>query len=227
MYGMRYNYGVQLMKNKKYLLFDLDGTLTDPKIGITKSVAYALGSFGIHVDDLDALTPFIGPPLWDSFMRLYSFTREQAEEAVKKYREVFSVTGKFENCLYDGIDDLLSRAAKTKTLIVATSKPTVFTEEILKHFKIRDYFSFISGSELDGTRAHKDEVIKYAVEMTGITDKSEAVMIGDTKFDIIGANKNEMDSIGVLYGYGSRAELEDAGAGLIAASVGELREILE
>lgn len=214
------------MKDKKYLLFDLDGTLTNPKTGITKSVEYALNSFGIYVDDLNTLTPFIGPPLRDSFMRFYGFTKEQADAAVAKYRERYSVTGKFENLLYDGMDSLLQRAYKTKTLIVATSKPTVFTEEILKYFNIRDYFTFVSGSELDGRRSHKNEVIKYAVESCAINDISEAVMIGDTAFDITGAVKNKMESIGVLYGYGSENELAEAGATKIAGSVDELVKVL-
>jgi phosphoglycolate phosphatase len=215
------------MKNKEYILFDLDGTLTDSGLGITKSVRYALESFGIHTDSLDALKPFIGPPLKDSFIEFCGFSEEKAAEAIAKYREYFSVTGIYENELYEGVITLLEALKSAgKKLVLATSKPEVFTNKILEHFKIDQLFEFVSGSELDGRRNDKAEIIAHAIAGAKIADPSRAVMIGDRKHDIIGAEKNRMDSIGVLYGYGSLAELEAAGAGNIAATVKELSSLL-
>ena len=214
------------MKNYEYVLFDLDGTLTEPKVGITKSVAYALDYYGIHVEDLDSLCPFIGPPLKDSFMKYYGFDDKKAEEAVEKYREYFRPYGVYENEMYEGILALLaSLKAQGKMLILATSKPTVFAKTILEYFKLESYFSHVIGSELDGTRVKKGDVIAYALEQAQITDKSKAVMIGDREHDILGAKENGLDSIGVLYGHGSRKELEESGANIIVESVAQLISI--
>lgn len=211
----------------KYILFDLDGTLTDPKDGITRSVAYALESFGIHVENTDDLCCFIGPPLLDSFMEYYGLTEAQSQESIAKYRERFGPIGLFENQVYPGIVQMLEHLKSLgKRLIVATSKPTVYSVEILKHFGLYDYFEFVSGSELDGTRTDKAEVIAYALEHTGITELSEAVMVGDRRHDIIGAKKNGLKSIGVLYGYGSREEFQAAGADHMAETVAELELLL-
>ena len=216
------------IKNYKYILFDLDGTLTDPKEGITKSVAYALDAYGIHVEDLDSLCKFIGPPLKESFMVYYGMDDAQGEEAVAKYRERFSVTGLFENKVYEGIREMLECLKEEgKTLIVATSKPAVFSERILEHFDLMKYFTFLSGSELDGTRVDKAEVIAYALEKNGITDLSNVVMVGDREHDIIGANKNGIDSVGVLYGYGCMEEFEKHHATYVAESVEQLKNILK
>ena len=215
------------MKDYKYVLFDLDGTLTDPKIGITKSVAYALESYGIHVEDLDTLCKFIGPPLKDSFMNYYGFSEEKAVEAVEKYREYFKPYGVYENKVYDGVDKLLSELVNCgKKVVLATSKPTVFAKVILEHFDLMKYFTCVMGSELDGSRVKKAEVVEEALRQTGVTDLSEAVMIGDREHDIIGAKTNGLDCIGVLYGYGDRAEHEAAGADYIVESVEVLGELL-
>ncbi|GFH92029.1 5'-nucleotidase [Lachnospiraceae bacterium] len=148
----------------RYLLFDLDGTLTDPKEGITASVQYALHSFGIEEPDLDRLTPFIGPPLKDSFMEMYGFNEKQAEEAIDKYREWFRPTGIFQNAIYPGIREMLEKLKmQGKVLAVASSKPQVFVEQILHHFEIYDYFTVIVGSELDGKRGTKEEVVEEAL----------------------------------------------------------------
>ena len=212
---------------QNYILFDLDGTLTDPKVGITGSVAYALESFGIHIENHDDLCCFIGPPLLDSFMEYYGMSEEDANRAIAKYRERFSVTGLFENEVYDGIPQLLRQLKDAgKTLIIATSKPAVFSQRILDHFDLSQYFTFLSGSELDGTRNDKAEVIAYALEQCGITDLSQVIMIGDRKHDIIGARKNGLPCIGVLYGYGDRAEHESAGADYIVETVDELKALL-
>ncbi|WP_069998921.1 HAD family hydrolase [Cellulosilyticum sp. I15G10I2] len=216
-----------MQKTYQYILFDLDGTLTDPKLGITKSVQYALRHFSIDVTNLDSLTPFIGPPLKDSFMDYYHFDEQNALEAIEKYREYFKETGIFENNLYSGMSSLLHKLVESgKTLLVATSKPTVFAERILEHFNISQYFVFISGSELDGTRSNKNEVIKYALEQNNISDLNNVVMVGDRRYDVLGAKEVGIDSIGVLYGYGDYEELTSAGATYLASNIKELTEIL-
>lgn len=215
------------MNNKKYILFDLDGTITDPKIGITKSVQYSLKSFGIHIKNADDLIPFIGPPLRDSYKKFYSFNDEEAENAVAKYRKYFSEKGIFENIPYNGIDILLKKLqTANKTLILATSKPTIYAKKILTHFNLIQYFNFISGSELDGSRSKKSELIKFALDNMNITDYETVVMVGDKEHDIIGAKEMGIDSIGVLYGYGDFSELTNAGATLIAESVESLMQYI-
>ena len=212
---------------KKYLLFDLDGTLTDPKIGITTCVQYALHSFGIEEPDLDKLEPFIGPPLRDSFMEFYGFTAEQAEEAVAKYRERFQDTGLFENEVYDGVPALLADLkAAGKTVIIATSKPEDFAKRIMAHFDLAQYCDFVCGATMDETRTDKAEVIAYALETAGITDKSRVVMVGDREHDVVGAKKNGLPCIGAVYGYGSAEELTAAGAAALADTVDELHKLL-
>lgn len=211
------------MQKYHYLLFDLDGTLTDPKIGITKCVAYALESFGIQVTDLDTLTCFIGPPLLDSFMEYYSFSEKEAAKAVEKYRERFSAIGILENSVYPGIEELLKKLTDLGfQLILATSKPSVYAKQILTFFHLESYFTFLSGSELDGRRTAKGEVIAYALEKCLITDRSQVLMIGDRKHDILGAKENKIDSMGVLFGYGTKEELLLAGADYIVESVEEM-----
>lgn len=212
---------------KKYILFDLDGTITDPKTGITKSIQYSLRSFGIHIEDLDELMPFIGPPLRDSYKNFYGFDDASAEKAVAKYREYFAEQGIFENILYPGMDKLLqTQRQRGKILAVATSKPTVFAERILRHFSIDGYFSFVAGSELDGRRSKKSEVIQYALDNLQCDYADSAIMVGDREHDILGANALGMGSIGVLYGYGSLSELKEAGATYIAESVSALSDLL-
>ena len=199
------------------ILFDLDGTLTDPGMGITNSVMYALKKFKIDVEDRTSLYRFIGPPLKGSFEDFYGFSEEQSELAVQYYREYFKKQGMLENEVYDGIPELLKQLReKNKTLIVATSKPEPFTLEILRHFQLLDYFNFVAGATMDDTRNKKSDIIRYALESCHITDKSTAVMIGDRKHDIIGAKENGLDSIGVLFGYGDYEELKAAGATYIA-----------
>ena len=201
----------------QYLLFDLDGTLTDPGLGITNSVMYALRKFGINVSDRSQLYPFIGPPLRDSFRVYYGFSDEQCERAVRYYREYFKKSGMYENEVYDGIFELLTRLkASERSLVVATSKPEVFALEILRHFDLYKYFDFVAGATLNDVRNQKADIIKYALETLNITEKKSAIMIGDRKHDIIGAKETGLDSIGVLYGYGTYDELKNAGATYIA-----------
>jgi len=215
------------MKSYQTILFDLDGTLTDPGIGITNSVAYALQKYGIETADRQQLFPFIGPPLLDSFQERYGFSEQQAKEAVQFYREYYRAHGIFENRVYDGIEALLSALQRAgKTVLVATSKPEPFAEQILSHFGLRSYFAFVAGSKLDETRTKKAEVIAYALSSAHISDRSAAVMVGDRKYDILGARENGLDSIGVLYGYGSREELLQVQATCIAEAPDMLSHFL-
>jgi len=207
----------------KYVLFDLDGTLTNPEIGITSSVMYALEKFHIKVEDRKELHPFIGPPLTYSFQTYYGLSEADSELAVKYYRERFSVKGLYENEVYDGVEKMLQELKESgKTLIIATSKPEEFTLKILKHFDLYKYFDFVAGATMDGSRGEKADVIRYAIEISGIEDKSQAIMIGDRKYDILGARENEIDSIGVLFGFGDYEELTSAGANYIAETVEDI-----
>lgn len=212
---------------KEYLLFDLDGTLTDPKEGITKSVRHALRAFDIEVEDLDTLCCFIGPPLRDSFIGYYGFSEENATTAISIYREYFSDRGLYENEAYEGIDCVLKTLKDSgKKLYVATSKPEVFAKKILEHFNLDSYFEFIGGADLAETRVKKGDVIRYVLEENRITDLERVIMVGDRKHDILGAKEAGIASVGVLYGYGNREELLEAGADFIAESVFDLQNLL-
>ncbi|MDD6214392.1 MAG: HAD-IA family hydrolase [Firmicutes bacterium] len=209
------------------IMFDLDGTLTDPKEGITNCVKYALESFGIHENDERVLMKFIGPPLVDSFEELYGFSPEDANRAVEKYRERFSSIGIFENAVFDGVPEMLTKLKiKGKKIALATSKPHIFAERILEKFKLLKYFDYTVGSELDGTRNYKDEVINEVLGLAS-TDKSNAVMVGDRKHDILGAKKCGVTSIGVRVGYAEPGELEAAGADYIFDTIAELSDFLQ
>ena len=209
------------------LFFDLDGTLTDPGEGITNSVAYALERFGISVSDRSTLYPFIGPPLIESFMQFYSFSHSDAERAVSYYREYFKDKGIFENKPYDGIHDTLHELCNSgKRLIVATSKPEPFAKRILDHFDLAQYFEYVAGASFDEKRAEKWDVIRYAIDTCRLNNTAEAVMIGDRKHDVMGAQKNNMDAIGVLWGFGSLDELSTAGANHLVKSQEELIALL-
>ena len=205
------------MKDFKYILFDLDGTITDPGEGITNSVAYSLKTYGIEVADKKELYTFIGPPLYASFMKYYGFSEEQSIEAVARYREYYSDKGVFECALYDGIERLLARlSAEGKKIILATSKPELYAVKILKHFDLYKYFHHVAGATMDGSRILKADIIDYALKTCGVTDLSKVVMVGDREHDVFGAQKIGVDSIGVLFGYGDRDEHEKAGATYIA-----------
>ena len=208
------------------ILFDLDGTLTDPKIGITSAVQYALKHYGIIVDDLDLLEPFIGPPLTDSFQEFYGFTEKDSMDAIVVYREYFRDKGLFENEVYPGIPEMLKRLQTAgHTLIVATSKPTEFAERILVHFDLDQYFSFVGGSTFDGSRSLKVDVIAHVREEYGF-DPISTVMIGDRKHDLIGAKESNLPAIAVSYGYGSVKELQNENPLAIVSTVTELLHFL-
>lgn len=217
----------------QYCLFDLDGTLTDPKEGITKSVQYALKKFGIEEPDLDRLEPFIGPPLKDSFIEFYGFTEEEAIKAIALYRERFAPIGVLENQIFPGMAQMLENLYNKKIhLAVASSKPTEFVHQILNHFEIEKYFEVIVGSEMDGSRATKEEVVEEALLQLGLLSRPQedrkrvCAMIGDRKFDIQGAKAYGLTGIGVSFGYAGEGELEAAGADHIVNTVEELGLLL-
>lgn len=215
------------MKQYQAILFDLDGTLTDPGVGITNSVAHALQKFGIPVPERSALYRFIGPSLLDSFQQYYGLSLEQARLGVGYYREYFRDKGIFENTVYDGIPELLAALKGAgKTVILATSKPEEFARRILEHFGLMRWFDFVAGATMDETRTAKAEVIAYALASAGVTDRSGVVMVGDREHDILGARANGLDSIGGEFGYGSHRELTSAGATCTAPTVAALRQLL-
>ena len=210
----------------KNLLFDLDGTLTDSKEGIVNSVKNALNHFKITVKDEEELNRFIGPPIWDTFPKFYNFNEDETKIAVEKFREYFREKGIFENKLYSGIEDLLNELYKTdKRIFLATSKPEVFAIKVLKHFNLDKYFTYIYGATLDNSRAKKGEIIEYILKEHNLKIE-ETIMVGDRAEDIIGANENNIDSIGVLYGYGDYEELSKVGATYIVEDIKELGEKL-
>lgn len=211
----------------KYVLFDLDGTITDPKEGITKSVQYSLRKFGIEVEDLDSLCPFIGPPLVKSYENFYGFPHEQAMEAVEEYRVYYRKQGIFECELYDGIRELLKMLhEKGIQVLLATSKPEEFAIELLKHFDILKYFDVVAGSTMSGSRVEKEDVIQHALNQLTDFDASEAFMVGDRKFDYIGASKFDIPCILIGYGYGEMEELEACKPFAIKETVADLTEYL-
>jgi phosphoglycolate phosphatase len=199
------------------IYFDLDGTLTDPKPGITRSIQYALGRLGRAVPSEDELTWCIGPPLHASLKKLVG-ADDLADRALSLYRERFADIGLFENQVYPGIEDALSVLARSgRRLFVATSKPGVYAERIIDHFRLRVYFERVFGSELDGTRTDKTDLLGHALQSARV-DPSQALMIGDRSHDMVGARNNGMTAVGVLYGYGSEEELRGAGAHHVCAT---------
>lgn len=212
---------------KRCILLDLDGTITDSSLGITKSAAYALDKFDIKIENLKELNKFIGPPLRESFKKFYGMNDEEAERAVTYYREYYGKKGIIENEVYQGIPELIkSLENRGIRLAIATAKAEVYAKEILEYFSIESYFENVVGSELDGSRGKKCEIIDCVLQNMNINDYREVVMIGDRKHDINGAIKNGIDCIGVLYGYGSEEELADAGANYIVNSVDDLEKLL-
>ena len=197
----------ELVMHYQNILFDLDGTLTDPREVITRSVQHALAKLGIAEPDLQALEHFIGPPLLQCFMHSYGFDEATAWQAVSHYRERFREVGLYENLLFDGVGELLQLLQnQQRTLYIATSKPTVFAEQIAKHFGFAKHFKVIYGSELDGTRTDKVELIAHLLQQEQLPAE-RTLMIGDRKHDLIGAKRNGLDAAAVGYGFGSFAEL--------------------
>lgn len=212
----------------QYLLFDLDGTLTNPKEGITKSVQYALRHFGIDVSDPDALTPYIGPPLIPSFMEFHGLTQEQALEALQVYRRRFESVGLFENEVLDGIPEML-RALKQKGrfIAVASSKPEAYVIRILEHFDLLQYFDEVVGASMDEKLSAKKDIIREALHRMGkVPGDRDILMIGDRMHDVEGAKQCSMDSLGIYTGFATEGELEDAGATYVFQTVKEMADFL-
>ena len=215
------------MKKYKYLLWDLDGTIIESGAGVVNSVTYALEHMGTPIPDIEVLQKFIGPPLLESFSKYFSYSRAEAEKAQNYFREYYQAKGIDECRIYKHIDELLERLVKAGYLnILATAKPEPHARNLLAKYGIDQYFHYIAGATFDETRARKEQVIAYALETCGISDKSQAVMIGDRSHDCIGARLNGLDCIGVLYGYGDRLELVDAGVVALAKNLTELGEML-
>ena len=203
------------MKAYRYLFFDLDGTLTDSREGIINCLVYALEQMGFDIpEDKDK---FLGPSLYQSFAEFCGMDDEQVERAVKLFRGRYSVTGLFENRVYDGIPEMLERLKNGgKELFVATSKPQPYAVRILEKFDLAQYFRFIGGADINGTRNRKQEVIEYVLAESGITDRESVLMIGDRRQDVLGAHDTGLDCMGILWGYGPEEELLEAGADYIA-----------
>lgn len=215
--------------NYQYILFDLDGTITESGPGIMNSVAHALKKLGAKEQPESILRKFVGPPLAQSFMKFCGIPKEQTDYAISLYREYYKRQGMFENRIYPGVEEMLDLLKKNgKKLAIATSKPEVFSVQILEHFHMADYFELICGATLDEKRVKKEEVIQYTLESLKIQpgDKKKVLMVGDREHDILGAKRNGLDSLGVLYGYGSRPELAGAGADYIVETAMEIPKLL-
>ena len=216
------------MKKYTTVLFDLDGTLTDPGEGIVNSVEYALNKYGISVEDKKALCKFIGPPLLVSFSMYYGFDEEKSREAISFYREYYKVKGINECKLFDGISELLASLKKAGYKIaVATSKPEHFARIVLQNYDIHKYFDFVGGATMDEkTRYTKEHVIEYVLSNVEEKDTDKILMIGDRCYDVNGAKSYNLDSMGVTFGYGTYDELKEAGATYIVSSPKEIENLL-
>lgn len=217
-----------MLQNKTHILFDLDGTLTDSKPGITRTIQHALKQFNIHVQDLNELTRFIGPPLSESFQKFYNFSHEDAELAIKHYRDYYKAKEMhYESVLYPNIINTLKMLKEGGyTLAVATAKPTVFANLVVKKFGLDPYFDFVAGASLDKSRVTKDKVIQHALDQLKGVPSKQFIMIGDREHDMMGAKAHGLKAIGVLYGYGSEKELQEGGADHVIGDHGELLEYL-
>ena len=207
----------------KTVLFDLDGTLTDSREGILKSIQYALSCYGIE-EGIENLGMFLGPPAHLAFQEFYGFSEEKAFEITNVFRKRYSEKGIYENHIYDGIKELLEKFHSDGIkLCVATSKPQIYTDKILENFDIRKYFDIVVGSDLDGKLCNKSDIIAKVIELGGY-DKSECFMVGDRKYDIIGAKENGIKSVAVLYGYGNMEEFISSSADFIVEKVEDIYE---
>ncbi len=215
-----------MKKNYDIIVFDLDGTLTASDRGITNSMQIALRHFGIE-RDTESLKRHIGPSLVDTFREYVGDDEEQIQLAIKKYREYYVASGMLENEVYEGVEETLKEIKnRGKKIILASSKPMVYCEQILQHYGLDKYFDFIGGSNLDETRSKKVEVISFSLESIGETPGANGLMVGDREYDILGAKSLGMDSVGVLFGYGDKEELEQAGATYIIEKMADILEIV-
>lgn len=213
---------------KKYdvIIFDLDGTITESDLGITNSIRYSLNYFGIK-KERESLKRHIGPSLSSTFREYLGDDEEKIKLAIEKYREYYVAGGMLENVVYEGVEETLKELkSRGKKVILASSKPMVFCQKILEHFNLDKYFDFIAGSNLDETRTKKPEVISFALESIGEAAGENVLMVGDRQYDVLGAKQLKIDSVGVVYGYGSREELETVGATYIIDKIDELLDIV-
>ncbi len=209
----------------RYVIFDLDGTLTDPRAGITGSAVYALRKLGYPTPEPSEIEWFIGPPLLWSFRELTGCTEAEGRRLVEKYRERYEVLGVHENTLYPGVHELLAALkANGRILAVASSKPAVFVRQILDEYRLTEYFTVIEGSDLEGKCVEKEDVLRMALARLG--DHRNAVMVGDRKFDVLAARRFGLKTVGAAYGYAQGRELEEAGADKIASSPAEIQKII-
>lgn len=214
----------------RYVLFDLDGTLTDSGEGITNCVRYALDKLGIQETDPDRLNLFVGPPLVDSFRQYYGMDEEQALLAVRYYRERYAPVGIFENRVYDGIPELLHRLkSQGRSLMVASSKPERYVRVVLEKFELARYFDEVVGASMDERSAQKPLILREVLRRSGITENERPgmVMIGDRRYDVEGARSIGIDSIGVNYGYARPGEIQAAGATWAVQTVAELSALFD
>ncbi len=213
------------MNRYKCLLFDLDGTLTDSAPGIINCLRHSLTIMGFDMPEMPER--FLGPPLYESFAEYCGMNREQVLEAVKIFRERYSTKGLFENSVYPDVPEMLEKLKGSGfRLMVATSKVDEYAERILDRFGIADYFEFIGGARIDGSRNEKWEVIEHVLSSMSITDRSSVLMIGDRKNDVAGAHKTGLECMGILWGYGSEEELRTAGADFIVHTPQEAADVL-
>ena len=214
------------MKHYKYIIFDLDGTLTDSAPGVINAIVYALEHLGVDVPEKKVLSTFVGPPLRESFHHSCGLSLEKTEEAIRFFREYYAPTGIYENSAYPGIAAALARLKDAgRTLAVATSKLDESAVQVVEHFGLAPYLDFVAGSTADGTRWDKADVLRYARARLG-ADADDALMVGDRKYDVEGAAKNGVACMGVLYGYGDREELERAGALCLAETPEDIARLI-
>jgi len=210
----------------KNVLFDLDGTLTNPYMGITNSLMYALERMGYEVPPREDLASFIGPPLINEYQRRFGMTEDMARKGVRLYREYFADRGIFENELMDGAVELLRELkSRGKRVYLATSKPREFAERILEHFGIAKYFDFVGASTMDGSINEKYQVIADILEKTG-ADTAECLMVGDRFHDIVGAHRFGIKCCAVLCGFGSREEFAEYGADYVVETLGGVADLV-
>ncbi len=219
---------IQHPSEAEYVFLDLDGTLTDPSLGIINATIQALEYFDIHEDDREKLRDFIGPPLYVSFAKHYGFGREKSQKAIEVFQNYYAPKGLYENTPYPGMRELLARwKEEGRKLVLATSKPEIFAMQILERFGMASSFTFIAGGDPCETRVHKSDVIRYALGKLGIDQDIRAVMVGDTRYDVLGAAEFGFPTVGVTYGFGSRSDLTEAGAAWLVDSVEELGQIIK
>lgn len=217
------------MNKYNYVFFDLDGTIIDTGEGVMTSVKYSLEKMGIEAPAMEELRKFVGPPLLVSYREFYGMNEEDARKAVSLYREFYKDNGLFMGAPYEGVMETFAKIKEMGLkLVVATSKPEEYSVKIAKHFGFYQYFDMICGATFDGTRDNKADIIRYAFDKMGIdeNDCDDVIMVGDRKFDIIGAKSVGMKSVAVLYGYGNRAEFEEAGADYIVEKATDVLDIL-